>query len=47
MLDTEYAADEYAFVSDWNPDEVGSRIPARHIAAGPPRTFFFTLGFQL
>ncbi len=47
LADAEYAANEFAFVSDWDPNAVGSRIPARHIAAGRPRTFFFTVGFRL
>jgi TonB family protein len=47
LLDKQYAGNEFVFVSDWNPDATGSRIPARHISAGRPRTFFFTIGIQL
>ncbi len=47
LLDKRYAGNEFVFVSDWDPESVGSRIPARHISAGRPRTFFFTVGIQL
>ena len=47
LLDKQYAGNEFVFVSDWDPESVGSRIPARHISAGRPRTFFFTIGIQL
>lgn len=47
MLDKQYAGNEFAFVSNWDPVEVPSRIPARHISAGRPRTFFFTIGLRL
>ncbi|MBT8451953.1 MAG: TonB family protein [Deltaproteobacteria bacterium] len=47
LLDKRYAGNEFTFVSDWNPDATGSRIPARHISSGRPRTFFFTIGIQL
>jgi TonB family protein len=47
LLDKQYAANEFAFVSDWDPSEVPSRIPARHTIAGRPRTFFFTIGIRL
>jgi outer membrane receptor protein involved in Fe transport len=47
LLDAQYASNEFVFVSDWDPTSVPSRIPARHISAGPPRTIFFTIGIQL
>jgi len=47
VVDARYAANEFAFVSNWDPSAVPSRIPERHIAAGRPRTFFFTIGFRL
>jgi TonB family protein len=47
LLDKQYAGNEFAFVSDWDPLAVPSRLPARHISAGRPRTFFFTLGIRL
>jgi TonB family protein len=47
LLDKQYAGNEFAFVSNWDPGAVPSRIPARHISAGRPRTFFFTIGIQL
>jgi TonB family protein len=47
LLDKQYAGNEFVFVSDWDPEAVGSRIPARHISAGQPRMFFFTIGIRL
>ncbi len=43
LLDRQYAASEYSFVSDWGNREVPSRVPARHFSAGAPRTVFGTL----
>lgn len=47
LLDKRYAADEFSFVSDWNVSAIPSRIPARHISAGAPRLFLFTLGVRI
>lgn len=47
LLDTQYAASEYYFVSNWDPSQPPSRIPERTIAAGAPRTFLATLGVSL
>lgn len=47
LVDARYAGNEFVFVSDWDPEAVGSRVPARHISAGRPRTFFFTIGIRL
>ncbi|MEM8607286.1 MAG: TonB-dependent receptor [Myxococcota bacterium] len=47
LINKQYAGNEFAFVSDWDPDAVPSRIPARHISAGRPRTLFFTIGIRL
>lgn len=47
VLDRRYAAIEYNFASDWDPDGLRSRTPARHIAAGSPFSFMFTLGVSL
>jgi TonB family protein len=47
ILDSEYAASEFNFTSAWDPDAIPSRVPARHIAAGAPRTFLATLGIHL
>lgn len=43
---SEYAATEYSFVSDWRSEPLPSRVPARHFAAGQPRTFLASLGLQ-
>ncbi len=47
LLDLNYAAREYFFVSDWSPDEPVSRVPARHIAAGAPFSLLATVGVNL
>ena len=47
LLDSRYAAIEYNFASAWQPEETGSRLPARHIAAGAPRSVMVTLEVQL
>ncbi len=47
VLDKQYAGNEFVFVSDWDPESVGSRVPERHLSAGRPRTFFFTIGIRL
>ena len=47
LLDKQYAGNEFVFVSDWDPQSVGSRVPARHISAGRPRFFLFTIGIRL
>lgn len=47
VLDNQYAGNQFAFVSNWSPESVPSRIPARHISAGRPRMFLFTIGIQL
>jgi iron complex outermembrane recepter protein len=47
LLDTEYSAVEYSFVSNWDPQNASSRLPARHSSAGSPRTFMATLELQL
>lgn len=47
-LDERYAAVEYSFSSDWNSGSgVRPRTPARHTAAGSPRSWMLTLGAQL
>ncbi len=43
LLDRQYAASEYSFVSDWRSQELPSRVPGRHFSAGAPRTAFATL----
>jgi outer membrane receptor protein involved in Fe transport len=47
LFDTEYAASEYSFVSDWRATATPSLLPARHFAAGPPRMVMFNLGLTL
>jgi len=47
LLDARYAAQEFVFESNWNPGAPPSGQPARHIAAGAPRTFLFQIGFRL
>lgn len=47
LFDSDFAASEFNFVSHWDPAAVPSRVPARHIAAGAPRTFLATLGVHL
>ena len=47
LLDTRYAAQELVFESNWSPGTVPSDQPARHIAAGPPRTILFQVGIRL
>lgn len=47
LFDAAYAATELNFVSHWDPEAVPSRLPARHMAAGAPRTFLVTLGLHL
>lgn len=47
LLDSRYAAVEYSFVSNWDPDASPSRVAARHYAAGPPRTLLATVELRL
>lgn len=47
-LNARYAAVEYAFPSDWDPnDGVRPRTPSRHIAAGAPLAWMLSLGVTL
>lgn len=47
LLNLQYAASEYSFVSDWGTQNVPSLVPARHFAAGAPRSILATLAVQL
>ncbi|MFT3925833.1 MAG: TonB family protein [Myxococcales bacterium] len=47
LIGTEYAAMEFSYTSNWDPSAIPSRLPARTIQAGAPRTFLFTLGVTL
>ncbi|MBW2161167.1 MAG: TonB-dependent receptor [Deltaproteobacteria bacterium] len=47
LLNTQYAAQEFVFESNWDPSTPPTGQPARHIAAGAPRTFLFQIGFRL
>src|SRR5690606_10975193 len=38
VMDTQYSATEYSYVSHWDPAQPPSRVPARHVSAGSPRT---------
>jgi iron complex outermembrane recepter protein len=42
-----WAAEELVYASNFNPAATPSRIPARHLKAGAPRTILFTLGLHL
>lgn len=44
LLDARYAATEYAFASNWSPDRIDSRLPARHFSAGAPLSLSLALG---
>jgi iron complex outermembrane recepter protein len=46
VTDSRYAAIEYAYASNWSPDEPPSRLPARHFSAGSPFTFMVSLTVQ-
>jgi TonB family protein len=46
LIGQQYAAVEYSYASWWGKTPVPSRVPARHLAAGPPRTILATLGFH-
>jgi hypothetical protein len=43
LLGTKYAAMELSYASNFNPDAPPSRLPARHVMAGAPRTLLLTL----
>lgn len=47
LFNQEYAALELSYASSWNPEGFASRVPARHVMAGAPRTLFGTLEIQL
>ncbi len=47
VLDVQYAALELTYPSSFNPDGFASRVPARHIMAGSPRSFFAMFGVSL
>jgi TonB family protein len=47
LLGAQYAATEHVYPSNWDPNALPSRLPARHIAAGPPRSLLLTLGLTL
>ena len=48
LLNAEYAASEFNFASDWDPnDGVRPRTPQRHIAAGAPRSWLVSLEGRL
>jgi hypothetical protein len=48
LLDARYAAVDFNFPSDWNPDDgTRPRTPARHISAGAPLSWLLSLGVTL
>ncbi|MCL2777064.1 MAG: TonB-dependent receptor [Polyangiaceae bacterium] len=47
LLDAQYADTEYAFVSNWQTTPIPSRLPARHITAGAPRTILASITVYL
>jgi iron complex outermembrane recepter protein len=47
LLDARYASIEVVTASSFNPAAVPSRLPARHLSAGAPRTVLLTLGISL
>jgi iron complex outermembrane receptor protein len=47
LFQQRYAMSEFTFVSNWGLREIPSHLPARHFAAGPPRTVLGTLTFHL
>lgn len=47
LLNQNYSAQDYMFVSDWDPASPTSRVPARHISAGAPLSVMATLGVTL
>lgn len=48
LLNAEYAAVEYSFPSDWDPDDgVRPRTPARSTSAGAPLSWMLSLGVTL
>jgi TonB family protein len=47
LLDRRYAAVEYNFASDWDPEAPRPRTPARHSAAAAPLSWMLTLGVTL
>ncbi len=47
IVGSQYAAMELSYASNWDPSQAASRLPARHIQAGAPRTWLLTLGIAL
>ncbi|MFK7991958.1 MAG: TonB-dependent receptor [Sandaracinaceae bacterium] len=46
LLDTRFAAYEFLFTSNWDPEAIPARLPARHLAAGAPFSLMVTLGLS-
>ncbi len=47
VFNSRYAQSEYIYTSNWNVSGVPTRVPARHVSAGAPRTVLFNVGVHL
>lgn len=47
LMNFDFAAEEYVFTSDWEPDQPTTRVPASHVVAGAPLSVMATLGVTL
>lgn len=47
LLDTAWYDGEFAFASNWHPEQAATLVPARHVTVGAPRTLFASLELYL
>ena len=47
LIGSRWNASEYLYTSNFSPEGVPSRLPARHLTAGQPRSVMLTLGLTL
>ncbi len=47
LANAQYSALELVAASNWDPNAIPSRIPARHVIAGAPRTWLLSLGLAI